>query len=136
MLCFLYLYSHRPNIGGGLFVFYDPLGLFIVPPVSTNFEVYGYCSPNCTSAMLPESGVEILAVSLHAHLSGMKVRLQHFRNGTKLDVIVKDDNFDSTFQQWRILVKPRLLLPNDQLVICKRKLIKSSMNVLTFVHIL
>lgn len=117
MICFYK--SFRPQDGGGLFIFYDPFGLFIVPPISTDFDVYGYCTPNCTETMLPESGVEIVGVLLHGHISVKKITLQHLRKGNQLDVVLKDDNYDSTFQQSRILYEPRLVLPGDQLAVSK-----------------
>lgn len=66
----------------------------MVPPISTNFEVYGYCTPNCTNAIIPQSGVEIVGVLLHGHIPATKLRLQHFRNGTKLEVILTNNNYE------------------------------------------
>lgn len=41
-----------------------------VPPNSTGFKTAGHCDSACTEEYLPEEGINVFAIFLHAHLSG------------------------------------------------------------------
>ena len=69
------------------------------------------------SQALPEEGVTVFAVLLHTHLLGRQIRLRHIRNGTEvLPYIVRDDNYDFSYQRMRH-VPPRKVMKGDQLTV-------------------
>lgn len=39
--------------------------------------------------VIPEDGINIIITLVHAHLSGRKIRLRHFRNGTELGLVAE-----------------------------------------------
>lgn len=42
-----------------------------VPPASSSFKTAGHCDSSCTRDHLPEDGINVFAIFLHAHLSGV-----------------------------------------------------------------
>ncbi|ODN05532.1 DBH-like monooxygenase protein 2 [Orchesella cincta] len=107
----------RPTDSGIIFVGHGILGTFVMPPKTASFEVVGQCSSQCTKQMLPVTGMQIRAASLHSHLAGRKMRLRHFRGNRELPWIIYNDNIDFAHQQMRNLPTPRTVLPGDHLVL-------------------
>ncbi|ODM99667.1 DBH-like monooxygenase protein 1 [Orchesella cincta] len=64
--------------------------------------------------MFPDGGMKVVALLLHSHNQGRKLKIQHFRNGKELPWISKDDNFNFDFQPGRNLRKEATILPGDQ----------------------
>ncbi|CAL8141897.1 unnamed protein product [Orchesella dallaii] len=110
-----FIFSHRTKLfqASLLQIGYGQFGTFMVPPNSV-MNIYGSCGSKCTSLMLPKDGANVVAATLHSHSLGRRIRLQHFRNGQELPWIIKDDNYDSEFQQMRLLRTQALVLPGDQ----------------------
>lgn len=114
--------NYRANDGGMIFVGYGVIntgsfgGLWAVPPQTEEFTIAGQCSPQCTASMMPSSGVEIFAVTLHAHMSSQRMRLRHFRDGTELKPIQQEEYYDFNFQQVRHLPVPVTILPGDHII--------------------
>lgn len=66
--------------------------------------------------MFPKKGVSIFAASLNSRSLGRRISIRHFRGGEQeLPWILKDDNYDSEYQQMRLLNKQVTILPGDQL---------------------
>ncbi|ODM90114.1 hypothetical protein Ocin01_16568 [Orchesella cincta] len=114
---FQYTSQLRPNEGGILLAGYGVLGQWAMPPLTTEFDVAGHCSPICTTRMFPPEGVEVVGIRLHAHLSSRRLRVKHFRFGTELPFIQNDNNYDFNYQQWRWLYNPVKVLPGDQITV-------------------
>ncbi|CAL8141906.1 unnamed protein product [Orchesella dallaii] len=111
-------YSPQIRRDEGMIIFngYSVFGGFAVPPQSSDFQIAGHCSPECSRNMLSEVGsVDIIGVTLHAHISSRKLRLHHFRGNREMPWIMNDDNYDFNYQQIRYLPNPVTILPGDQL---------------------
>ncbi|ODN05530.1 DBH-like monooxygenase protein 2 [Orchesella cincta] len=110
------VFSHRTkaNQASLLQIGYGQFGTFMIPPRSV-MNIYGSCGSKCTALMFPKDGANVFAAMLHSRSLGRRVRLQHFRNGQELPWIIKDDNYDSEFQQMRLLKTQVSVLPGDQL---------------------
>ncbi|XP_023233137.1 DBH-like monooxygenase protein 1 [Centruroides sculpturatus] len=65
---------------------------------------------------LPPEGVKVFAVLFHSHLLGKKLKLRHFR-GNELPPISKDDNYDNSYQDYRLLENEVTILPDDHLIL-------------------
>ncbi|CAL8146111.1 unnamed protein product [Orchesella dallaii] len=114
---FAYSSRLKENEGGIMLIGHGPFGQWVMPPMTSEFDLAGNCNPTCTTRMFPPEGVEILVARLHAHLSSRRIRIKHFRNGIELPWILNDDNYDFNFQQWRPLYNPVRILPGDQITV-------------------
>jgi hypothetical protein len=54
---------------------------------------------------------------LHAHLTGRRIKLRHFRGEEELEWVDKDDFYDFDFQQNKQLNKPKKIERGDQLTV-------------------
>ncbi|XP_078324969.1 DBH-like monooxygenase protein 2 isoform X2 [Crassostrea virginica] len=93
--------------------------LQIIPPFDKEFESSGFCTAECLNkglAAFPD-GVNIIAVLLHGHLLTRKIRTRLIRNGTELEPLAVDDNYDFNFQDFRTFPKPRKLMSGDSLIV-------------------
>ena len=55
---------------------------------------------------LSQSGnteIKLFSGLQHAHLLAREIRTRHFRNGTEIDPIMDDRNYDFNFQEMRML---------------------------------
>ncbi|OXA49591.1 DBH-like monooxygenase protein 1 homolog [Folsomia candida] len=86
-----------------------------VPPNQDAFKVVGHCSPQCTQEALEPEGITVFASMLHSHKSGRKMRTRHFRGNVELPWIDFDNQYDFDFQQNKILLETRQILPGDQM---------------------
>jgi len=75
----------------------------------------GHCSAECLGTALPPQGVKIFNNLLHAHISGRKAKLRHFRGRQELPWISTDEHYNFDYQQNRPLREEILLLPGDHL---------------------
>merc|ERR1712087_539325 len=62
-------------------------------------------------------GIQIYASSLHAHTISKALRLGHVRNGTELEPIDANYNYDFNYQQVKMHPEPVTVLPGDSLII-------------------
>lgn len=106
----------------------------MIPPNQNFYRNVGICGPSCTKhvrfndllfkiitkndflQLFPEEGIKIVSASLHSHIAGRKIKLRHIRNGTELDRIVEDDNYDHNYQQVRQLENETTVLIGDYLI--------------------
>jgi len=106
---------NRTQKAAQLMVYHETSVVLTVPPNATEFVVTGHCSSECTRGKFPEEGITVFNVLLHAHVSGRKLKLRHFRNGIELPWIDYDDNYDFDYQQNKHLREAIKVLPGDQL---------------------
>ncbi|OXA49743.1 DBH-like monooxygenase protein 1 [Folsomia candida] len=86
-----------------------------IPPNQDAFKVVGHCSPQCTYEALEPEGITVFASMLHSHKSGRKMRTRHFRGNFELPWIDFDNHYDFDFQQNKVLLDTRQILPGDQM---------------------
>lgn len=107
----------RPNDGGMIITGVSVSDTQLIPPQQRLYRNVGICGPSCTdSGVLPETGIRIVAATLHSHVAGRKMKLRHVRGGVELPRIVEDDNYDYAFQQVRQLANETVVLPGDYLI--------------------
>jgi hypothetical protein len=87
----------------------------LVPPNQSNFVIAGHCPSSCTSKFFTAEGFKVFNIGLHAHSSGRKARLRHFRNHNEEPWLGNDESYDFNFQQSKTLRKEITILPGDQL---------------------
>ncbi|XP_056009441.1 uncharacterized protein LOC125680065 [Ostrea edulis] len=91
----------------------------IVPPFEEDFHSSGFCTQECLSKGLDSfpTGVDIIAVLEHGHLLARKIRTRIIRNGTELEPLAVDNNYDFNYQEYRNILKTRKLMSGDSLVV-------------------
>ncbi|XP_063221967.1 tyramine beta-hydroxylase [Bacillus rossius redtenbacheri] len=87
-----------------------------VPPGQRDFPLSGYCISECTAVGIPPEGIVVFGSQLHTHLTGSRVFTRHFRDGTELPELNRDDHYSTHFQEIRLLKRPVRVLPGDALV--------------------
>ncbi|CAL8128851.1 unnamed protein product [Orchesella dallaii] len=100
-------------LGVGEF-FPGPTSIYI-PPNSLNHIIIGHCAPGCTRRILPPEGINVVAALTHSHISSKGMRILHFRDKKELPWLLNDDNYNPSYQPFRMLRKERKILPGDQL---------------------
>ncbi|XP_068222682.1 MOXD1 homolog 1-like [Palaemon carinicauda] len=105
----------RPNDAGILMLGHGVSPLYIIPP-GQHWLSIGQCSGECLSKHLPESGLQVFAGILHAHLLGRNMTLRHIRDKKEQPIIIRDLNYDFNFQETRNFAEELTLLPNDYLI--------------------
>ena len=74
--------------------------------------------------------ITLLSYMHHTHLSGVSVRLRHFRNETELDLYAFDDNYDFNFQTYRTIDHVKLRK------VCRRLVYIVKSNIIKFIALL
>lgn len=90
--------------------------LHVIPPKQKEYKTVGICSTECTEATLPEDGVNIVSVLLHAHGTARKISLKHIRGTQELPRVSEENYYDSHYQQSRIVPRGRKFLRGDTLI--------------------
>lgn len=91
-------------------------GMFI-PPRATNYTLVAECSSDCTSRLIPPSGITFVASLLHTHEAGRGLAIRQFRGGNELLPPVDINlNYDFDYQQVNIIPR-RVIEPNDRLTL-------------------
>ncbi|KAI5638046.1 DOMON domain-containing protein [Phthorimaea operculella] len=90
--------------------------LHVIPPKQRVYRTVGICSPECTNSTLPDEGINIVSVLLHAHGAGRKISLKHVRGNQELPVISEENSYDARYQQSRIVPGGRKFLRGDTLI--------------------
>ncbi|ODM90062.1 hypothetical protein Ocin01_16621, partial [Orchesella cincta] len=106
----------RQYDGGVMLVGYRHSPFLLIPPNQNQFLIHGVCGAECTSKMIPPTGIRISNTLVHLHLAGKKIRLRHFRNGVELPIIAEDNHYDFNYQQSRQLKNELVILPGDELI--------------------
>ena len=74
----------------------DPLGHFIPPGLSYAHN-QAFTDPNCTKAVIPESGINIFANVLHQHTLGVASTLRRVRDGVETEPVDSNWNYEFSF---------------------------------------
>lgn len=90
--------------------------LHVIPPKQKQYKTVGICSTECTQGTLPEEGVNIVSVLLHAHGTARKISLKHIRGTQELPRISEENFYDSHYQQSRIVPRGRKFMRGDTLI--------------------
>ena len=69
----------------------------------------------------PAQEIHIIAAFQHAHTLGAGVTTRHFRNGTEIEPLMDDPNYDFYFQEMRPLKEERTIKPVNALAKKKNK---------------
>ncbi|XP_061164656.1 uncharacterized protein LOC133173681 [Saccostrea echinata] len=91
----------------------------IIPPFEKEFLSSGFCSQECLKKGLDSfsDGVNVFAILEHGHLLARKIKTRIIRNGTELEPLAMDNNYDFNYQDYRYFTKTRKLMSGDELVV-------------------
>ncbi|KAG4070170.1 hypothetical protein HA402_003860 [Bradysia odoriphaga] len=90
--------------------------LQIVPPRTDNFINVGHCSSECTQALIPEEGINLINVMFHAHKAGKRMKTRIIRNGVELPWLAVDNHYNFDYQANRPFQEYRKVLPGDHII--------------------
>lgn len=90
--------------------------LHVIPPQQRQYRTVGICSPECTDNTMPEEGINIVSVLLHAHSAAKKISLKHIRGDKELPTISEENSYDARYQQSRIVPGGRKFMKGDSLI--------------------
>ncbi|XP_022123223.2 MOXD1 homolog 1 [Pieris rapae] len=90
--------------------------LHVIPPKQRAYRTVGICSPECTNNTMPEEGINIVSVLLHAHGTARKITLKHIRGNEELPKISEENVYDARYQQSRIVPGGRKFYRRDTLI--------------------
>ncbi|XP_056150518.1 DBH-like monooxygenase protein 2 homolog [Lampris incognitus] len=96
-----------------------PYPHYQIPPGTAQFHTYGVCHTTAFSKFVeePVPDLQVFAVSMHTHLAGRRVRVGHFRNGTQIDFMSLDENYNFEMQQITALGSIKTLKQGDELLV-------------------
>ena len=64
----------------------------------------------------------MVGILQHAHIIGVGIKTRHFRNGSELEPLADDPNYDFNFQEMRHLKKERVVKPvSGSVLVIKEK---------------
>ncbi|KPJ18451.1 MOXD1-like 1 [Papilio machaon] len=66
--------------------------------------------------MIPDDGITIVSVLLHAHGTAKKISLKHIRGNNELPKVSEENSYDVRYQQSRIVPGGRKFLKGDTLI--------------------
>ncbi|XP_066938677.1 DBH-like monooxygenase protein 1 [Macrobrachium rosenbergii] len=87
----------------------------LIPPGQKTWKIAGHCPDGCLNEGVPNSGIKVYQVLLHARSLCTAMRIRHFRDGEELPPIVTDDYYDANYQPILSLWDERTVLPTDHL---------------------
>uniref|UniRef100_H2ZI51 Copper type II ascorbate-dependent monooxygenase C-terminal domain-containing protein n=1 Tax=Ciona savignyi TaxID=51511 RepID=H2ZI51_CIOSA len=91
----------------------------LIPPNANSYLQYGECTSSCLTQVMADNSVpniKVIAGMLHSHLLGIRMKLRHiYQNGTEAAPILRDNNYDFNYQEFRILNQERVILPGQSL---------------------
>ncbi|XP_065846011.1 DBH-like monooxygenase protein 1 [Oscarella lobularis] len=85
----------------------------ILPKGGKNIVTTNLCPAECTQKGIPESGINVFGVFLHAHTAAIAVKLRHIRNGKELPNIGRNDHYDFDYQDTVFPLEPIKIFPGD-----------------------
>lgn len=88
-----------------------------IPPLQKEFTVVGHTSYECINSELPDDGVKMLGVLLHAHLLGRHVKARHFRKNEELPPLSDDRYYDFNYQEYHYFKEEVPYLQDDQITV-------------------
>nr|XP_032817547.1 DBH-like monooxygenase protein 1 homolog isoform X1 [Petromyzon marinus] len=94
-----------------------------IPPNTDSFATYGICDTNSFSTLnrngetQVDGEMQVFASCLHSHLAGISMQARHFRNGTQIGDVGREQDYDFKFQETRHLKKLVTVLPGDKIVV-------------------
>uniref|UniRef100_A0A674APS7 Monooxygenase, DBH-like 1, like n=1 Tax=Salmo trutta TaxID=8032 RepID=A0A674APS7_SALTR len=92
---------------------------YAIPPTASAFRSYGLCNTSHFSDILPDPvpDLSVISILLHTHLAGRKVRVGLFRNGTQIDFLAVDENYNFEMQGFINLATIKTIKPGDEIVV-------------------
>ncbi|XP_045074430.1 DBH-like monooxygenase protein 2 homolog [Coregonus clupeaformis] len=92
---------------------------YVIPPTASAFRSYAVCNTAHFSDILPDPvpDLSVISMTLHTHLAGRKVRVGLFRNGTQIDFLAVDDNYNFEMQRVLNLGTIKTIKPGDEIVV-------------------
>uniref|UniRef100_A0A668A0Y1 Monooxygenase, DBH-like 1, like n=1 Tax=Myripristis murdjan TaxID=586833 RepID=A0A668A0Y1_9TELE len=92
---------------------------YSIPANATQFHTYGMCNTSLFSKLedAPVPDLHVFALELHTHLAGRKVRVGHFRNGTQIDFLALNENYNFEMQQITNLGNIKTIKQGDNIVV-------------------
>ncbi|XP_013180153.1 PREDICTED: MOXD1 homolog 1-like [Papilio xuthus] len=90
--------------------------LHVIPPKQRQYRTVGICGSECTKTMIPDDGITIVSVLLHAHGTAKKISLKHIRGNDELPRVSEENSYDVRYQQSRIVPGGRKFLKGDTLI--------------------
>ncbi|KPJ15636.1 MOXD1-like 1 [Papilio machaon] len=90
--------------------------LHVIPPKQRHYRTVGICGSECTKTMIPDDGITIVSVLLHAHGTAKKISLKHIRGNNELPKVSEENSYDVRYQQSRIVPGGRKFLKGDTLI--------------------
>lgn len=90
--------------------------LHVIPPKQRRYRTVGICSSECTDTTLPDEGINIVSVLLHAHGTARKIALKHVRGTQELPRISEENSYDARYQQSRVVPGGRKFKRGDTLI--------------------
>ncbi|KAM9840262.1 DBH-like monooxygenase protein 2 homolog [Aulostomus maculatus] len=89
-----------------------------IPPRASSFLTYGMCNTSLFSQEIRSvPDLQVFAVLLHTHLAGRKIRVGHFRDGTQIDFLGWDENYNFELQQTFSLGNIKTIKPGDEILV-------------------
>ncbi|KAM9354985.1 DBH-like monooxygenase protein 2 homolog [Pholidichthys leucotaenia] len=91
---------------------------YSIPPNANQFHSFGICNTSHFSEIVnPVPSIQVFGVLLHAHLTGRKVRVGHFRDGEQIDFLGLDENYDFELQQISNLGSIKTVESGDEIIV-------------------
>ncbi|XP_075940786.1 DBH-like monooxygenase protein 2 homolog [Anarhichas minor] len=115
-----YTVQRRKYDGGILTTGVNPYTFlsYNIPPKATQFHTYGVCNTSLFSPLMnPVPDLHVFAGMLHTHLAGRKVRVGHYRNGTQIDFLLVNENYNFGLQQSVSLGKIKTIKLGDEIAV-------------------
>jgi hypothetical protein len=109
-----------------------------IPPQQESVTIAGHCHPSCFRNKIPPSGLHVIASLPHGHKHGIRLNcsnlsndrllinlqflvrrilVRHFRNGTELEPIAEENNYDFNFQDFQRSPDQCRILQEDHIVV-------------------
>ncbi|CAG2101817.1 unnamed protein product [Medioppia subpectinata] len=88
-----------------------------IPPKQESVTIAGHCHPTCFRSKIPDDGLHVIASLPHGHKHVRKILVRHFRNGTELEPIAEENNYDFNFQDFQRSPDQCRILRDDHIVV-------------------
>eukprot|EP00164_Ancoracysta_twista_P002555 GFYU01003403.1.p1 GENE.GFYU01003403.1~~GFYU01003403.1.p1 ORF type:complete len:410 (-),score=113.19 GFYU01003403.1:231-1301(-) len=109
-----YTKTKRPIDGGVMTVGGNTI---LLPPDTKKTVINRICPSECTDVYLPDDGLNVYAVILHAHTAARKVRADVYRNKQFYKTIANDPYYDYNYQEATWMAEPFKLQRGDDITV-------------------
>eukprot|EP00164_Ancoracysta_twista_P006473 GFYU01009014.1.p1 GENE.GFYU01009014.1~~GFYU01009014.1.p1 ORF type:complete len:659 (+),score=192.89 GFYU01009014.1:131-2107(+) len=111
----LHLTKQKRGLDAGVFWTGAYVSSTMVIPPKQVFTVKRFCPVSCFDKLIPDDGLNVFAVMLHAHTLAVKLSADLYRDGKFYMHLAKDDYYDFNFQDAIWLFKHVKLLQGDSI---------------------